>query len=316
VLTDFRHYSFAEQVRIPGIIKRENPDLVHFPHFNVPVLYHGNYIVTVHDMLMHKSVGLEATTLPAPLYLLKRFGYRFVFDNAVRHARKIIVPSLAVKNELIGFYKIPENKVNVTYEGIDPKIIGDMETLMQKPYFVYTGNAYPHKNLSRLIEAVKILNTKSSQSVNLAIVSSRGIFTQRVENLIQKLAVKEYVKVLGFVPDEKLGSLYKNSAGFVFPSLSEGFGLPGLEAMSSGTLLLASDIPVFKEIYQDNAIYFDPESIDSIEKALESVFKMSEGTRNEKIKKGKDFVKRHSWVKMARETLDLYESCNSIRSGK
>jgi glycosyltransferase involved in cell wall biosynthesis len=308
VLVDIRHYSLIEQLKLPGLIKKENPDIVHFPHFNVPVFYRGKYIVTIHDMLMHKSVGLAATTLPAPLYLFKRLGYRLVFDNAVKHSIKIIVPSYSVKKELVKVYGIQENKIEVTYEGVNTNITYSKDNSVEKPYFVYTGNAYPHKNLKRLIEAVVSLNTNCNQSVNLVIASSRGIFTQRLEKIIRDQKADKYVKLSGFVPDEKLFSLYKNSIGFVFPSLSEGFGLPGLEAMVAGTLVLAAETPVFKEIYRENAIYFNPLDFTSIEKTMRNVMEMNPDLRKEKIEKAQDFVKRYSWAKMAKETLKVYSN--------
>ena len=83
VLADFRHYSITEQFVLPGLINKENPDIVHFPHFNVPILYGGKFIVTIHDMLMHDFAGLSATTLPSPLYYLKRIVYKLVFRRAV-----------------------------------------------------------------------------------------------------------------------------------------------------------------------------------------------------------------------------------------
>ena len=117
VLADFRHYSFSEQIFLPNLINKENPDLVHFPHFNVPVFYNGGYVVTIHDLLMHKQIGLSATTLPAFLYFFKRLGYRLVFDRAVKKSNAIIVPSLAVKKELEKEYKNITEKITVTYEG-------------------------------------------------------------------------------------------------------------------------------------------------------------------------------------------------------
>jgi hypothetical protein len=117
VLADFRHYSFAEQVKIPAIIKRENPDITHFPHFNVPLLYRGKNIVTIHDMLMHEFNGLSATTLPAPFYYFKQLVYKFVFAVAVGRAMKIIVPSKSVKNDLLSHYKLDSSKIEVIYEG-------------------------------------------------------------------------------------------------------------------------------------------------------------------------------------------------------
>jgi hypothetical protein len=116
VLADFRHYSFAEQFKLPKIIRNENPDLTHFPHFNVPVLYRGKYVVTIHDLLMHKQVGRDATTLPMFFYAIKRLAYRLVFDTAINKSISIIVPSQAIKKEIMGFYKISADKIHVTYE--------------------------------------------------------------------------------------------------------------------------------------------------------------------------------------------------------
>lgn len=317
VLADFRHYSFSEQFILPGIIKKVNPDITHFPHFNVPILYGGKYIVTIHDMLMHKSVGLSATTLPLPFYLIKRLGYRFVFDRAIKSSHKIIVPTEAVKSEILEQYRVSSDKICVTYEGVDKKIQTDKTPNIPRPYFVYTGNAYPHKNLIRLVEAIKILNTKSSQKVFLTIASARNIFTQRIENLVQKMSMKDCVKILGYVPDDELGGLFKNSVGFVFPSISEGFGLPGLEALSAGTLLLASNIKVFKEVYEDNALYFDELDPNSIAETMQMAMSISDNDRKNMIAKGVSFVNRYSWGKMAQSTLEIYEEgCNCLRQSQ
>jgi len=322
VLVNFGHYSISEQVKLPQIIKKENPDITHFPHFNVPVRFTGKFIVTIHDLLMHKNVGLAATTLTPPLYLFKRLGYKAVFKKAVTSSEKIIVPSTTVKKEIMDYYHTNEEKIKIIYEGVDEGIENGKDVSkkyqIDSPYFVYSGNAYPHKNLRRLIEAIKLLNTNSVQKIILAISSARNIFTQRLEKEIKKSKAENFVKLLGFVPDEDLGSLYKNSLGFIFPSLSEGFGLPGLEAMSVGTLVLASDISVFKEIYKNNAIYFNPLDFTSIEKTMENVIKMDSNLRQEKIETAQKFSKSYSWAKMAKETLQIYEetkSSDSIRQG-
>lgn len=170
------------------------------------------------------------------------------------------------------------------------------------PYFVYTGNAYPHKNLERAIRAC--VNLK----VNFYIVTSRNTFTKRLEKLIKKLSAENYVKLLGFVEDKELTELYKNSVGFIFPSLSEGFGLPGLEAMKAGTLVLCSDIPVFREIYGRAVFYFNPRNVKSIEKTIGEVLSVKESERRKMIFDARTFIKRYSWEKMAKETLDVYNS--------
>lgn len=116
ILADFKHYTFQEQIKLPLILGKLKPDIVHFPHFNVPLLYFGKYIVTIHDLIMHKFTGGVATTRNFPMYQIWRIGYHIVFAKAVYGSTKIIVPSKAVKNELVNFYKINPKKVEVTYE--------------------------------------------------------------------------------------------------------------------------------------------------------------------------------------------------------
>lgn len=174
-------------------------------------------------------------------------------------------------------------------------------------YFIYVGNAYPHKNLKRLIEAVVVLNKDGEQLIKLKIASSRNIFTQRLQRDVFKIKVSKFIELLGFVDDNKLRELYKNAVAFIFPSLSEGFGLPGIEAMRAGTLVLSSNITVFKEIYEDNAIYFNPFDFTSIENAMKKAIELSPSERDMRVEKGKEFAKKYSWRKMAVETLKIYE---------
>ena len=349
VLADYRHYSFAEQIKLPKLISFLKPDLVHFLHFNVPIFYRGSFVVTIHDILMHGQRGLEATTLPLPSYYFKRLGYKLVFRRAVLGAKKIITPSNAVKKEIIDYYKIDSKKVIVTYEGLDEEVLENKDKKevlgkykLNNQYFVYAGNAYPHKNLKRAIEAILLLNDilqkgmtyqhsinlrnklrsapeccyeEREEKIILVIVSARNVFRERIEKIVKKMKAAEYIKVLDLVPDKELGSLYKNSLAFVFPSLSEGFGLPGLEAMAAGTLVLASDIPVFKEIYQGSVVYFNPYDFFSIEEAMKNVLQIDKEKREEIISKSQSFIKRYSWRKMAEETLKVYESCSTVRPG-
>lgn len=117
VLADFKHYTFEEQFKMPLLLMKLKADLVHFPHFNIPILYFGKYVVTIHDLIMHKFTDGAATTRKFPTYQIWRLGYHIAFAKAVYGSKKIIVPSNAVKNEIINFYKINKKKVEVTYEG-------------------------------------------------------------------------------------------------------------------------------------------------------------------------------------------------------
>ena len=169
-------------------------------------------------------------------------------------------------------------------------------------YFIYTGNAYPHKNLEILIDAVVL------GKFNLKIISARNVFTQRLEKLINIKRAEKFVEISGFVDDQKLKSLYKNSIAFVFPTLEEGFGLPPMEAINAGTLAIVSDIPVLKEVYGESVFYFDPNSVKSIMGAMNNVLKISKVERQKIIKNSQKFLSKYSYLQMAKETLKVYNS--------
>lgn len=179
---------------------------------------------------------------------------------------------------------------------------------MKDDYFVYIGNAYPHKNLPRLVEAMVLLNSDRKQIVKLKISSSRGIFTDRLEKIIIDKKAEKYVELLGYVSDNDLSSLCKNSLSFVFATLSEGFGLPPKEAIESGTFAIISDIPVLKEVYKDSVLYFNPLDISSIVNTMKEIINMTGKERQEKIKYAQKFLKKYSWHQMAEETLKVYKS--------
>ena len=321
VLADFRHYTFEEQIKLPGIISKEEPSLVHFPHFNTPFFWKGKNVLTIHDLTTQRQ-GMESSNLPFVKYFLKRITFLIIASNAVKDSMKIITPSDAVKEDVVKYYSVSPSKIKTIYEGVSG-FLGDKESKtsnleiltkykLKKPYFLYVGNAYLHKNLEKAIEAMALLNKKRSEQAILAIVGSRDVFKKRLEKMVIEHGADIYVKLLGYVPDEELQVLYKSSVAFVYPSLSEGFGLQGLEAMQNNTLLLASDIKVFKEIYKGNAFYFDPKDPASISGAMDYMLNLEKNKKEKFIQKSKEFIKKYSWSKMAKETLSIYESCIGI----
>lgn len=115
VEAEFNHYSFTEQIILPFMISKYKPDLVHFPFFNVPVFYFGKFVVTIHDLIMHRR-DKDATTRAIPVYFIWKLAYHLAFAKAVYGSSKIIVPSNAVKTEVMDFYHINGDKIDVTYE--------------------------------------------------------------------------------------------------------------------------------------------------------------------------------------------------------
>jgi len=308
VLADIKHYSLKEQLVFPFLLYRKKLNLVHFPQFNLPVFYWGKYVVTVHDLIKHTSKGTQTTTRSPSVYWFKYLIYRAVFWLAVKRAVKILVPSRFVKSELIEQYNLDPERIIVSYEGVDSQIKASVnpEKIMQKysikkPFLLYVGNLYPHKNVERLIEAVKLLD------INLVVVCGRSVFWERLEKKVGRMKAENWVKLVGFVPDKELAVLYRQAKAFVFPSLSEGFGLPGLEAMAQGIPVVASDIPVFREVYNQAAAYFNPFSPEEMAQTIKQVTQNTK-QRRKLIKEGKKQAKKYSWEKMAKEALAVYNA--------
>ena len=298
VITPIRHYTFAEQMELPKLFAAEKLDLLHVPHFNVPILYTGRLVITIHDLLWHEYKGKSVTTLNPVQYLLKYFFYRLVTRIAVHKAIKILVPAQTIKNTVLRFYPKTKDKIVITKEGatlINPKKLKDLPKL--KHTFLYVGSLYPHKNLKLVLESLKSL-----PKYKLLIAGSRTVFQDRVKSYIKYKDIADQVEFLGYVPDAELAQLYKQVTALVQPSFSEGFGLTGVEAMSVGTSVLASDIPIFKEIYQDAAFYFSPHSTASFIQAVHALEETAGAINVEGLK----IIKNYSWQKMAQETAVVY----------
>jgi len=140
----------------------------------------------------------------------------------------------------------------------------------------------------------------------LVIVSSRNVFLQKLAETVKRQNLSGVVNLVGFVPEEDLGGIYKEAMAVVQPSLSEGFGIPGLNAMAAGLPVVCSDIPVLHEVYGEAAIYFNPHDPKDIAGKIKKV--LTSDTGSELAKKGREQVKKYSWQKMAQETLEVYES--------
>lgn len=314
ITTNARVYSLKEQIEIPSLIKRSGADLVHFPHFNVPLFWNGKFMVTIHDMTMHWQKR-SASKLPLVIYLFKRIPYKLVFKKAVKKSKKIIVPTESVRNEISKYYSVRKEKFSVIYEGVGEFKSGANETsvlrkynLQKDKYFIYVGGLFPHKNLVKAIKAVNYLNREDGKKVKLAIGSSNSLFIRKLKKEAKKVRALKFIKFLGFVPDEDLTALYKNSIAFVYPSLSEGFGLQGLEAIKSKTLVLGSDISVFREIYKNYITYFNPLDARSIQGAMRQVSELGKVRRRGLIDAAFKHIKIYSWEKMADETLKIYKT--------
>jgi glycosyltransferase involved in cell wall biosynthesis len=301
---NIKWHSVAEQVQFPLVLNKEKLDLVHFPYFSVPISYRKPYVVTIHDLIInHFSTG-EASTHAYPLYVGKRLSYKFVVKQAAKRARRIIVPSDATKEELTGYLKVPARKINIIPEAAELKTPNSKSKNQNLgKYFLYVGNAYPHKNLASLIYAFNKIS-KEYKDLRLILVGQKDFFYKRLERENQSDKIIFY----GKASDSELSNLYTNALALVAPSLMEGFGLPVLEAMSLKCLVVCSDIPSFREVAANSAIYFKPEDANDIKETMKSVYVNNEKYRQEKLEMGFKRAQKYSWKKAAEETLNVYES--------
>lgn len=288
-IADVPWHSVREQIEMPKFFLRENCDVVHIPYHNPPVFYPANMVVTIHDLtILHFDTG-RATMLPLPIYKLKRLGYWLELAIGLRKAKKIISVSKTTKQEIVDHFHINPGKITVTYEGAD---IAKSSTtrIIKEPYVLYVGNAYPHKNLEKLLSACP---------TKLVLATPDDYFSKR-------LKVNKNIIMVHKPNTEQLANLYTYAQVLVFPSLMEGFGLPGIEAMAIGTPVICSDIPVFREIYGDACLMFNPLDSNDIAQKIQMVLG-NEKLRKELIEKGKKQAAKYSWRKMAIETLSIYD---------
>jgi glycosyltransferase involved in cell wall biosynthesis len=285
---DIRWHSFSEQIVLPWIYLKNNLDLLFVPHFNAPVLYPKKFVATIHDLTILRVRTGRATTLPYPIYLFKRLAFRLNVFNTVHRATALFTVSNFVKEDLIKTFNLNHAKKNIAitpnaaaaHFNFSPKT--NSRTVLEKysmkgssPYIFYVGNAHPHKNLERLVEAFDLINNKRPD-LYLVLGGKKEFFYERLEReSAEKFPhLKEKIIFPGFIDDADLPSLYTQAAVFANPSLYEGFGIQLLEAFSCGTKVACSNTTSLPEVGGDLPFYFDPrdpaDMADSLLKALET----------------------------------------------
>jgi len=297
-------YSFGEQLGLARLLRSLKPDLVHFTMPQQPLLYRGRRITTVHDLTLLRFRNPARSALG---YTIKRSLFRIVLRRASRKSDTIIVPSMFVAQDVAANLGVPVNKLVVTPEAADP--IADqpvaVKTLINKDFLLYVGNGAPHKNLRRLIDAFHKVKIKYPE-LQLVLVGKTNRYYEELADYVSGRSVSD-VRFLGYQTDAQLRWLYEHALAYVFPSLSEGFGLPGLEAMQYGLPVLSSNATCLPEVYGDSALYFDPTSINDMAAAITKLIS-SRKLQRDLAKKGKARTKLYSWEKTAQATLEAYQS--------
>lgn len=304
----YPQFSFnpIDQIKYTKLLKSLKPDLVHFTMTQQPVFYFGNIVTTTHDLTMLRFT--RAGTTPMPIFWMKMALYKFLFWWSHKKSTKIIVPTNFVKADLANLEPFTKGKTYVTLEAGEPT--KSVKTApykdAKKPFIMYLGASFPHKNLERLVDAHGEL-LKKVPDLQLILVGKREKYKIDLEKYIATKPYKDKILTPGWLDDEEVFWLYQNCAAYVFPSLSEGFGLPGLEAMSYGAPIVSSNATCLPEVHGDAAEYFDPNDTKDMAEAIYRV--ISDGRlRKDLVAKSLKRGDAFSWDRMAQQTLEIYKS--------
>ncbi len=302
VACSHKEFTFDEQFGLLKQINALKPDLVHFGKDHQPVLYRGLVVTTMHDLTTARFRNIAK---PWYIFKFKQLVYKQVIRAVAHKSRAILTPTEFVKQDMVHFSGAPEDKITVTYESADaipdpPESISELEG---KPYIMYVGRPTPHKNLGRLIEAFTELQ-KSQPELRLVLAGKMDVLYARHRQYVEDHAIPNVV-FTDFVSEGQLRWLYEQCRAYVFPSLSEGFGLPGLEAMIHGAPVVSSNATCLPEVYGDAAHYFDPLSVPEMVRAISDVLR-DDALRSRLVAEGFKQVQKYSWYRMAEQTLKIY----------
>lgn len=309
VLTAHEVYTWQEQLLLPRQIKALKPDLVHFTSFNLPMGYRGDFVTTVHDLTLLNHKNVRGTGLKKALYEGKYQVMKLVLASSVRRARAVIAPTRFVRDGLAARYPSAAGRMHVTWEAVSPDFAAPTSLArfdLPQEYLLYVGNYYPYKNIERLVRAF-VRTDAYARGVTLVLNGKQDYFQDQIRAVVAEIDTQNRIVFPGYTSDGELAGLYRGAKLFVFPSLSEGFGLPGLEAMAQSVPVLASQESCFPEVFADAASYFDAYDIADMAEKIDALLK-NPTELAALTAAGLERVKDFSWDTMARQTLELYEA--------
>ncbi|MGE0041763.1 MAG: glycosyltransferase family 4 protein [Vicinamibacterales bacterium] len=303
-----RPYSLAEQVRIPISLARERVHLLHEPHYVLPPATRCRSVVTIHDCIH----------LMFPQYLPFRSAHLYARASmwtATRQADRILTVSEASKRDILRFFDVPPEKIEVIYNAIDRRFLEPpdeerMDRIRQRyqldhPFVLYVGNIKPHKNVDRLIDAFSRARAEGLDELQLVIIGDELSKYPALRQAVHRHRLGKHVRFLGFQPFETLAAFYRLARVFVFPSLYEGFGLPPLEAMASGVPVVTSNVSSLPEIAGGAALLVDPNDPEAIARAIVRAA-TDEALRADLIARGLARARDFSWETAARQVHAIY----------
>jgi glycosyltransferase involved in cell wall biosynthesis len=312
-----------DNLAFPLFLRRFNPDLVHIPLNRVPMGMPRPYVVTIHDMaslLFDRQSGLRMN--------MRRYRFR----RGLRRAERVIAVSEATRRDVQKELGIPNDRVRVVYNAPDPQFFAqrpvadarlagpdvhsrELQRILERyqihyPFLLYAGNIRKQKNIPRLVDAFAVVRQSLVdhpvyKDLHLIIIGDEISQNPAVRRAVIQGHVEDSVRFLGFVPFDTLRNFFEAAVAFVFPSLYEGFGLPPLEAMASGTAVITSGVSSLPEVVDDAALLVNPDNVFDIARGIKEVL-LDDELRQTLIRRGRLQAAKFSWERAAREVLAIY----------
>jgi len=312
ILCPFTNQILCEQVWLPYIASKEKIDLMHFPAFPPGLFFNKKFVCTIHDAAMWN--------FPEKLSWKGKYYFLPLANHAVKKADKIITVSEFSKKQIESFLvkkkiriencggAIEESFFNLINEGVLSDVRGKLG--LPDKFILGVNSLEPRKNIPNLLKAFwKVKNDYKLIEYKLVLVGRKAWGKDFILSEINRLNLQSEVILTGYVDSELLSAIYRLADIFVYPSFYEGFGLPPVEAMASRVPVIASDIPVLREILGDSALFVDPHDPDNIASGILYLLNNSK-KKMELIAKGFDRALTYSWQKVASKTINVYEALN------
>ena len=310
--TGLKYYSFREQFELPQILSRHKVDLLHSPHFLLPLIRPCPTVATIHDVI-YMACPEDLPSLGGRLY------YRLMMNACSRMATRIITDSEHSKAEIIRYLHTDPSKIEVVYPAVDPffqseALNAEIASMrfrfgIDRDYILCVGIYKPRKNHASLLKAFQLL-LKSGVQSQLVIAGPMGEGEPILRGLARELGIAQHLTFTGFVNDADLRALYSGARVYVCPSLYEGFGFTVLEAMACGTPIVCSSATSLPEVAGKAALYFDPHKPEEMAAQLLRALS-DDAVRASLIANGRSNLMRFNWAETARQTLAVY--CQALQ---
>ena len=294
-----------EQALVPIDVARFHPDVYHSPNYILPMALRCPSVVTVHDLAF----------LDASLHRMRSHLYLTALTRrAIAKASRIICVSAYTRDRLASTYPAARDRTRVIGEGVDDRfrpqpaaLIAGFRTRFRidAPYVLFVGVFEPRKNLERLVRAFELAMEQSGKDHLLVLAGARGWKDESVLRSIETSALRDRIRVLGYVPETDLAALYSGADVFVYPSLHEGFGLPPLEAMACGVPVVTSNVTSLPEVVGDAALCVDPCDVEAIASSIERLV-TDASLRQRLVNAGIRRAAEFRWDRVAEKTLAVY----------